>query len=379
MSTSEHFDVSVSADWASIARQAAEIDALARDAIEPNIFYEPWMLVPALARTRAAPATIVSVRNRQGVLTGFFPFETHKSSRGLPLRCLRLLNHDYCFLRTPLISRRQSGETLAALLDWAESSRAPCHLVEFNGVAADGPFAALLTRELGARKRWVCHTRRHERALFHPCAGAETGVSHKHLKELRRVERRLADLGELNYTVLADSDDLDTWAERFLALEASGWKRVEGTAFQSNEQDRAFFLAIVRAAAKRNRLQALSLDLNGVPIAMKCNFTAGEGAFAFKIAHDEQYGRYSPGVLLELFNMRRLHQEGAISWMDSCAASKHFMINRLWTDRRMIANHLLAGRGLMARAVVRYGPRLRDMWRNKNGDAIDRSTYAQHA
>jgi CelD/BcsL family acetyltransferase involved in cellulose biosynthesis len=251
--------------------------------------------------------------------------------------------------------------------------------MEFNGVAADGPFADLLAGELARRPRWACHTQRHERALFRPQAGAETGVSHKHLKELRRVERRLADLGELKYSVFEDGDDLDAWSERFLALEASGWKGAEGTAFQSSAEDRAFFFAITRAAAAQRRLQLLSLDLNGAPIAMKCNFIAGEGSFAFKIAHDESYGRYSPGVLLELFNMQRLQQQTAITWMDSCAAAKHFMINRLWTDRRAIANHLLAGRGLIARAAVRYGPRLRALRRPAANEVTQGNADADHS
>jgi hypothetical protein len=53
---------------------------------------------------------------------------------------------------------------------------------------------------------------------------------------------------------------------------------------------------------------------------------------AFKITYDEAYAKYSPGVLLELENIRQLHQ-GCLSWMDSCAAPNRFMINQLWPER----------------------------------------------
>jgi hypothetical protein len=75
-------------------------------------------------------------------------------------------------------------------------------------------------------------------------------------------------------------------------------------------------------------------------------FLTGGGSFAFKIAFDEKYSRYSPGVLLEVENMRRVNALAQVEWMDSCAVSQHFMINRLWTGRRSIATILLStGKG----------------------------------
>ena len=78
---------------------------------------------------------------------------------------------------------------------------------------------------------------------------------------------------------------------------------------------------------------ALALRLDGRAIAMKCNLLAGDGAVAFKIAYDESYARFSPGVLLELEHLRRLHEPGAPAWVDSGAAADHPMIGHLWRDR----------------------------------------------
>ena len=63
----------------------------------------------------------------------------------------------------------------------------------------------------------------------------------------------------------------------------------------------------------------LALRLNGRRIACKCNFLAGPGSFAFKIAFDEAYARYSPGKLLEVENIRLAHERPGLEWMDSCA------------------------------------------------------------
>ena len=69
---------------------------------------------------------------------------------------------------------------------------------------------------------------------------------------------------------------------------------------------------------------------------MKLNVTSGAGAFALKVAFNEKYARFSPGVCLEIENIRRLHQSDGRRWMDSCAEPEHPMIDHLWTERRLI-------------------------------------------
>jgi hypothetical protein len=119
----------------------------------------------------------------------------------------------------------------------------------------------------------------------------------------------------------------------------------------------------MRAAAARGRLLMLALHLNSRPIAMKCNVQAGVGSFSLKIAYDEAYASYSPGVHLELENVRRFHEHPQLQWMDSCATSRHFMINRLWTARRSLKRVVIAtGKGggnfiVAALPLLRWGKR----------------------
>jgi hypothetical protein len=58
--------------------------------------------------------------------------------------------------------------------------------------------------------------------------------------------------------------------------------------------------------------------------------------FTFRIAFDENYARNSPGMLLEIENVRRLHARSQIDWVDSCNDSFSSMFNRLWPARRTI-------------------------------------------
>lgn len=75
-----------------------------------------------------------------------------------------------------------------------------------------------------------------------------------------------------------------------------------------------------------------ALDLDERPLALLINFFAPPG-FSFKTAFDEDYARFSPGVLLQQANLDLL-DDPAIAWVDSCAAPGHPMIDSVWRERR---------------------------------------------
>jgi CelD/BcsL family acetyltransferase involved in cellulose biosynthesis len=363
MSRVSDYRVTVSTPSTIDADLLREIDALAADALDPNIFYEAWMLNAALAHIEVPTLTLVTVRDGSGALTGVFPFELARF-RNLPLKSLKSWRHDYTFLATPLVARDRADATLDALLDWSASRRAPASILEFDGVREDGPFGVALASALARRPAFARHETTSERALLDLRGDTESGASHKHMKELRRQERRLADAGPLDYRAMSRDESAEPWIERFMVIESAGWKGRSGTALGAEAKSSAFFREIALEAHRRGALQMLELTLAGKPVAVKCNFLGGEGAYAFKIGHDETYAKFSPGVLLELFNMRYLPEAApGAAWMDSCAKAQHFMINRLWTGRRAIANHSIAGRGLLARLLIRHGPRLAK-WRS---------------
>jgi hypothetical protein len=86
-------------------------------------------------------------------------------------------------------------------------------------------------------------------------------------------------------------------------------------------------------------------------IAMLVNFLAYPGSFSFKIAYDEAYARYSPGILIEKANLQRLG-DPCFGWMDSCAVEDHPMINSLWRSRREMVRIALPRKS--ARATILF-------------------------
>jgi glycosyltransferase involved in cell wall biosynthesis/CelD/BcsL family acetyltransferase involved in cellulose biosynthesis len=322
---------------------------LAASALEPNVFYEPWMMMPALHNLGSTNTLLTALifttdpaRPGTPLLCGLFPLECGRGYKGAPVKFLRLWRHKHCFLTTPLIRAGYERQTLEVFFDWLATDARSGALIEFDMLPGEGQFHQTLVDYLYRSGKTNRIFESYTRALMQPAADADTylcaALSAKHRKMIRRLERGLSEIGRLEYDSLTPDDAADVWIKEFLQLEASGWKGRESSALASNELERSYFKSIAREAFRRGRLAMLALRLDGRPIAYKCDFLAGRGSFTFKIAFDESYARFSPGMLLEIENLRRLHAQSQVEWVDSCADPFNFMFNRLWLARRTIQN-----------------------------------------
>ncbi len=175
-------------------------------------------------------------------------------------------------------------------------------------------------------------------------------LSGKKRKELRRQLTRLSELGDIGFLRQHDSDGLGDWVEHFLELEAAGWKGKAGSALAGLAATAGLFKQAMHGAAAQGRLERLALTLDGRPIAMLANFITPPGAFSFKTAFDEDYARFSPGVLLQCDNLLMLDRQD-IAWTDSCASADHPMIDHIWRERRAIGRVSIAIGGKFRRAA----------------------------
>jgi CelD/BcsL family acetyltransferase involved in cellulose biosynthesis len=320
---------------------------LGAEAAEPNPFMEADFLVPAAELLADAPRRLIAVaegerwlacvalgRKRVRHLTGV-------SDVGLA---------QYGYLSTPLLDAGDPARAARLLLD-ALNQAGGVFPLAFDSLAAAGPFAEQLDRELDGGRMRTLERNRFERALLtRDSCDWTSQLGHHHVREYRRMGRRLAEEfgGELQCPNRAGDADA---VARFLQLELSGWKGRVGTALASDPAHAEFFRRVCERFAKAGRLQLLDLGREGRSVAMKCNLLADDGAFAFKIAFDETYSRWSPGIQLELRNME-LFEAGGLAWMDSCAVPQNSMINRLWQRRRALRTAMLVGRGFGGRAAM---------------------------
>ncbi|MCY1268562.1 Acetyltransferase (GNAT) domain protein [compost metagenome] len=341
-------------------------EALAAAALEPNVFYSPWLLMPALQYLLQGQGFALvfvfggPVEGAAGpALVGFFPL----LEPVLPFAPMRLLHHDYCFSTAPLLRAGREREALDTFFDWMQERRMRHPLLRMEGAPGDGPVAAAMRDCMKERGLRVFESAHFQRPLFRTGEDPESYLQRilpgKRRSEYRRQGKRLAELGEFRTRVLqAGDDDLEAWLAAFVELEQRGWKGASNSALGSQERTRRFFAESARAAHARGQLSMFELSLDGRPLAMLCDFLAAPGAYAFKMGFDEAYAKYSPGVLMELEFIPLRHQLKArgVHWIDSCAAPDNQVTSRLWEDRRTLCSYMVSSGGPLGDLLVRLYP-----------------------
>jgi CelD/BcsL family acetyltransferase involved in cellulose biosynthesis len=342
---------------------AADVErwrALARQAAEPNPFFEPEYVLPAARLIGGRRLGLAVVKDADG-WTACLPVHRPRRWHRVPLGCVATWQHKYCFLGTPLVRAGRVEAAIAAIAN--ELGRQRGELVGLDALADEGPVREALRVANQRRGASEVPVSRYRRAVLRRRAGGEgdLAVKAKHRRELERKRRRLAE--ELGAPLQAvDLADDAGAIEDFLRLEASGWKGRGGTAVASLEHEAEFFRAICASFRELGRLHLLSLQADGRRLAMACNLRAAEGVFGLKIAFDERWRRYSPGAQLLLDHLGWFERRTDADWLDSCVPPENELVNRLWPESRGIVTLAIAAgsaRGRLAEAAIAAALRLR--------------------
>lgn len=328
-------------------------DALAAGAGEPNPFMERWFAAPSLALRGAHSVNYIAVWSGD-VLLGIGLFSIATRYGRIPVRHVRNWQSVQSFYGGPLI--RAGFETIVwtEMLDTLDAARwAPAFLTVAD-LAEDGPVHRGLCDAAARRGDPAPVVHRRARALLQNSGDAQAyldaALRGKKRKELRRLAARLAEMGSVTYQRWSPDLPLDRWCDDFLALEAAGWKGSDGAAFANTPKSTHFFRQMMAGAAAADVLDFQRIDLDGRAIAMLINFHRAPGSYSFKIAYDEALARFSPGVMIEIENLKALLAQTKVAWMDSCATENHAMINGLWMERRTLIQTTVPLKGAWRRA-----------------------------
>jgi CelD/BcsL family acetyltransferase involved in cellulose biosynthesis len=330
-------------------------DALAASAAEPNPFAERWCLEAGLEAFDRKDAVQLATLRVDGELVALLPLARTLHYERYPFPTIGNWLHANAFCGAPLVVEGHEHALWRELFAWADRHAGLALFLHLKALPADGPLYAALRDVCAFEGRPAAVVHRTDRALLAsdltPQAYFDASMSGKKRKELRRQHARLAEQGALAFERLTGDERLDEWSAAFLALEQTGWKGAEGSALACEPAKAGFFAQALRGAAVHDRLERLSLTLDGNPIAMLANFITPPGAYSFKTTYDERFARFSPGVLLQRENLDLLARPG-IAWTDSCAAADHPMIERIWREKRRIVRVSIAIGGPLRRAAA---------------------------
>ncbi|WP_149497969.1 GNAT family N-acetyltransferase [Roseiconus lacunae] len=306
-----------------------------------NPCYEPEFLLAAL-RTLDDGAVQVLVAERNDRLVGLLPIVT-KSLGPIPLRIAQAWRPEVAFDSTPLIDAECVVEVLEGIL---QTLRDVGHrMLDFNTVSGEPAFDLALFEAARRGSLNVFRRDRFQRAALRPQGTAEDYfprvLSKNRRKKLSRALRGLESLGEISFETAQSDFQAREWMETFLDIEASGWKGNASTAFASEDETFRFFVDVVGRLIDSQKLDLSRLTVNSVPIAMLVDVRSNGHVACYKTAFDERYAEYSPGTLLERYNVERMHESG-IELCDSCGDPDNELLNTLYEDR-LTFQHLIVG------------------------------------
>jgi CelD/BcsL family acetyltransferase involved in cellulose biosynthesis len=330
-------------------RDVAAWNNLAERAVEPNPFFEPQFVLPAVEgfddRSEVRLLTV-----RQGPELQFLAPLTKNRFWGHP-RLLTTWNHTILYLHTPLIDADPSTGIEAWRLA-LRAMRRSAWRASITSIPADGPALAMLRLACDEGREWVIDDLQ-ERAFVQrrdSFADYAQHMSGRHRRELERRSRKLAAAtgGPATTVDMTDAGGV----EAFLRLEVEGWKGKAGSAVGSKRAVQQVFEAMGRNFREEGRLLVLGLRTQqDVAAAIVC-VRGRSTLYMIKMAYDESLREYSPGVRLIDDLVAHFYAETELTGIDSCADPRNPFINRLFPDRRPIAKLAVRSSRPAARPVV---------------------------
>jgi CelD/BcsL family acetyltransferase involved in cellulose biosynthesis len=318
---------------------------LAGRALEPNPYAEPELVLSAARWLPHQPAAELLTVTDRNEMVACLPVTRRRKWRRIPWPTIAVWRHDYAFLGTPMIDADQAGAACGALLRAGTARRS---MLALEWMPSDGPVCAAVAQAAADHAVRPVVYEQFARAAVAPTEAApRLTLSSDRRRKLRRMSRRLGTMLAADVQV-ADRAGDSAAVERFLALEAAGWKGRAGTAMASRPGHGDFLREVCRSYADVGRLRLHVLEAGDRMAAAMCTLRAGDGLFLFKIAHEPELAAFSPGIQLVVAGC-----EGSDArWIDSCASPEEVWLNQLFPSTRKISTLLIPPRGEIGKALT---------------------------
>ena len=335
-------------DATQFAAHAGEWQCLCRRAAVANVFMDPAVALGVEAASSLSLRVLLvwhaaTASEPEPFLVGAWLGALRASRLTSPFRGFVSPTTPVAYLGTPVVDAAFAEPVFSLLL--AELRDNP----GLPGFAEIGDFSAglvpALTAALERHKMPCAIVERRRRAHLLPKPDpegfwAKTG-SRAHIKNLARQRRKLGEMGHLEFAAGVSVAEIERQLEEFLVIEASGWKGSRGSALASNAETAATVRKMIQGLALRDGVKIHALRVDGRPVVMSVLLCAGREAFTWRIAFDESYRRYSPGIqLLEDLTLELLRDPG-VERTDSCNHRDTGFQAERWSERHELVDILI--------------------------------------
>jgi CelD/BcsL family acetyltransferase involved in cellulose biosynthesis len=318
-------------------------------ALEHAVVANPHGLPVACGAARASGADgkLLLCRDAGGGLVGLWPLGSARVLPGLGILRSPLVPL-YDLSGNPLVAADKAAEVVRAMvLELRKPSVRP-RVMMLRNLQAEGPVwdtLQLLQRDalisVKTLEQW-------ERAILDRSAAATAdlyigqNLSSGNAKKLRRKRRTLEGLGPLSLVIHEHPDSINSAFDRFLNLEASGWKGRNGTALKQRPDDKRYVLGVLHAMAGVDRAFVSELRMGEKSIASGLFLRCGKEAFFWKTAYDETFASQSPGVIFDIMLTQWLYGQPWFQRLDTGSDDSTLPATLIWKQRRPMANVIIS-------------------------------------
>lgn len=245
-----------------------------------------------------AKLRVLVARSADGALVAALPLMQERAKiYGVPVtQLVSTANPHSCrfdlVAEDPALAADAVFEYLAADTGW--------DVLRITDVPEGGNAFALLDR--ARRAEWPTGTWSSLHSPYIPLPGTYEALAatlqSKFKANLRRRRKKLEERGKVTVEKVTGGPELAARLEEGFALEASGWKGLNGTAMAQDHATRGFYSELARDAAYGNYLSLYFLRLDGRAIAFQYGLRFGGRYLLLKPGYDERLRECSPGQLL---------------------------------------------------------------------------------
>jgi len=311
---------------------------LETNSLSPNLYLSPDFIIPSLLHLSP---------NIDFIIIGIFNLSTDKSLIGLsifeiidpslkyPFGYLSTYQSCHSFLGGILLHKDHYIEYMIALLIYI-NTKTKYNAVEFRDFYLSNKYFNIINEAINELSFNWHEFYQKERLILCPekCTSdyINNTINKKYYKNIKRKRRSLNKIGNLSFRSVSGREISKVTIDNFLSLESSGWKGTSKTALNSTYDARLFFHQLIDGFIENNSVFFTEIYVDDRCIAATCNFLIQDVGFAFKSAYDENFRKYSPGIINEIYIIENaqsiLHD---IRYVDSGAMPGSYL-DKLWKD-----------------------------------------------
>jgi CelD/BcsL family acetyltransferase involved in cellulose biosynthesis len=278
---------------------------------------------------------------------------------GLRLRCFELPEHSHLSLADCIFEKTtDNAELLRRLIQDLNSQSTPAwDVLRMARIPENGKIALCMDR--APPERLVSQVR--DASHYISCSASYDAVASRlpgHFRRnLGRINRRIQQLGKVEFRSCRTPSDLAEAFESFLEIESSGWKGASGTgtAIACHPDVRDFYRHLMDRFAGSGHCVINLLCLDGEAIAGQFCLLVDGVLSVLKIGYRESFSHVAPGKLLFDYVLRAYcagHEIKALNFVtapewdrlwrpEACAVATHRVYNT--TGRGVLAYFLAKG------------------------------------